>query len=129
MVTSTASVSSLIEFSFYVGICHVILIDLLFFQHCSTCDVSQRRSSRHRSCSSNCSSTNRPTHHHITHHTHQNCYHHRRPAIRQTKRCTFSQTTTTIISKNDIINEENPHMPFQSQSSNSSNASSIRIIE
>lgn len=113
---------------------------------CSSCDSgnnSFRRHSNMRTCR----------------HHHQHYHHTRRPAIRQNKRCTFATTTTTILSSacaNSSNNstsrhhpssstslaqsrqqsdhhqqefESNPHPLCQSQSSNSSNTSSIRIID
>lgn len=112
----------------------ITLISLFFFflflfrvylscaqkQSCSVCDTTQLRTTRIRNCIK-------------TRHTHHSCYHthrHRRNrVIKQNKRCTFAATTTEIPNPNELISEENQHMSFKSQSSNSSNASSIRIME
>lgn len=121
MVTSTASVSrKLIEVKK-----RVFKFLVLSIQNCSVCDDNQPCSSRFRTCT-NCSALK------LRHSVHHNCYHHhhkRNRAIKQTKRCTFATNTTEIPNSNELIGEEYPHMSFKNQSSNSSNASSVRIIE
>ncbi len=124
MVTST--VSNLNIFSLKIQ-----LILFSYTQKCSVCDGNQQRTTRFRNCS-NCSNAKHNLHHH--HFNHTSCYrHHRRNrgVIKQgVKRCTFAATATEIPNQNELISEENQHMSFKSQSSNSSNASSsIRIME
>jgi hypothetical protein len=104
-------------------------------QNCSACHRNLRNN--HQSFRNNLNQQNQPIqqqHHH---------FRNRRPAIRQpstSKKCTFATTTTTILpsSKTTIthLNDHriydditHTHHPCQSQSSNSSNTSSIRIIE
>lgn len=98
---------------------HNLFLFSYIFQQCNVCDNGSQRSTRMRSCA-NCSKLK------LRHSVHHNCYHRRRSrAIKQIKRCTFATTTTEIPNSS----EENPHLSFKSQSSNSSNGSSIRIIE
>lgn len=111
-------------FWIYAFTYHNFISSSLYFhkQNCSVCEGTQLRTTRLRSCTK-------------IRHNHHNCYHthhhrHRRNrVIKQNKRCTFAVTTTEIPNPNELISEESQHMSFKSQSSNSSNASSIRIIE
>lgn len=124
---------------------------------CSTCDKTSSANSANTGNSSTTVGTSIRQNNRNCRHTHH--YHHnRRPAIRQNKRCTFATATTTIpvsstIGCNQALSvtgigrrhhhqqidrtnntdspdcNENPHQQCQSQSSNSSNTSSIRIID
>ncbi|KAG5672728.1 hypothetical protein PVAND_002829 [Polypedilum vanderplanki] len=104
--------------------CHLANVVTSTSSSCSVCDGNQRRTARLRNCS-NCTK--------IIHNLHHGCYHHRHHrrnrVIKQNKRCTFAITTTEIPNTSELTSEENQHMSFKSHSSNSSNASSIKIIE
>ncbi|XP_070501092.1 dopamine receptor 2-like [Chironomus tepperi] len=104
--------------------CHLASVVTSTASSCSVCDGTQMRTTRLRSCSKM-----RHNLHHNCCHNHHHHYHRRNRVIKQIKRCTFATTTTEIPNTNELITEENQHMSFKSQSSNSSNASSIRIIE
>lgn len=125
----------------------------IMWRHLNTCSTCDKTSGINNTTNSTgISRQNRACRH--AHHYHHN----RRPAIRQNKRCTFATATTTIpvsstigcsqalsvtgIGRRHLHQQfdrssntdspdcnQNPHQQCQSQSSNSSNTSSIRIID
>lgn len=91
-------------------------------QSCTSCSNGSRRKSK---CCQH--------HHHMYHRKSYQYYPRRRPAVRQPKRCTFAMPLTSTASDNEnnvtTMHHPSSHVTCHRESSNSSNASSIRIIE